>query len=324
MIYDLGNTKVQTVGDVHLGKVFKTGVPLDRRGEREEMIWKQFEVELQPQPGVDHVVQVGDILDKHRVDINVVLLAAEVIEKAAKANPNVRFWFLRGNHDVSRDWDKVSSFELLDRLLVDRCKNVMFIHNPRVWPTSDGFLGFAPFDPFETAAQNVERLPVGCAAIFGHWDHLSFGGDDHNLIPIAELQARTKLAVSGHDHVARKYSAGGMDTHITGSIQPFTFGEDPEQRMYLTMTLQELVDTDPATLRDRCVRILLQPGESLPTDVDCLQLVGKRLGAEDDDVTVAFEDGLNVMALFNQSLAGIGDADVVASIRNRFEELQHG
>ena len=31
------------IGDVHLGRKFRTGVPLDRRGELEELFFKEFD-----------------------------------------------------------------------------------------------------------------------------------------------------------------------------------------------------------------------------------------------------------------------------------------
>lgn len=43
---DLGEAKVKSLGDVHLGRRFTQGVPLHRRGEREALVLAQFAAEL--------------------------------------------------------------------------------------------------------------------------------------------------------------------------------------------------------------------------------------------------------------------------------------
>ena len=52
---------MKLIGDPHLGRVFKTNVPLDRRGEREVMMQNQFWDEIHSID--DLIVIVGDLFD---------------------------------------------------------------------------------------------------------------------------------------------------------------------------------------------------------------------------------------------------------------------
>ena len=45
-LFNLDGMTVNTIGDPHLGRSFKTGVPLHRLGDREAMVWKEFERQL--------------------------------------------------------------------------------------------------------------------------------------------------------------------------------------------------------------------------------------------------------------------------------------
>ena len=72
------------LGDPHLGRKFVTGVPLDRRGDREKMQMEQFEDEvIGIPPGRHFHVCMGDLFDKHTVDNKWVDFAYETYRQAA-------------------------------------------------------------------------------------------------------------------------------------------------------------------------------------------------------------------------------------------------
>lgn len=321
--------RVKVIGDVHLGRRFINGVPLHRRGERERSIMSQFAWELMNIDDVDYVVQVGDIFDKFIVPYEVIMFAYRSIAEAAIKRRAVEYVFLRGNHDAQRDLEKVSAFDILRELCSD-LENVTFVTKAPVH--ADG-IAFIPWSPIKTAKEMVEMLwglyGRKYDAIFGHWDIQSFGDDDHNLLPSDELAKMTKLVVTGHDHTPQEFwtAEDGLHVIVIGSMQPYAHGEESEEEqtlapMYVTMDLKGLEEASPEFLKGRCVRVLLQPGEVLPDDIDCLQLTAKRVGQEVEDISVDMGD-FDMDALFTNAFKDV-DADITTEFKTKFKELRHG
>lgn len=310
--------KVGFLGDVHLGRRFINGVPLHRRGEREAMVQSQFFEELNTD-GLDILIQPGDLFDKFRVELNTVVWAADRIRWAAKEHPETHYIFLAGNHDLSKDAEKISSFELVKRLLQD-VYNVTFVaQQPEA---HEGFL-LVPYNPFKDAAAVLAAPEAqgSFKAVVGHWDKVAVG-DQSNLLPIDELAKLTKLVISGHDHTPAEFGYhGDLKVIYTGSMQPYSHGEDPDQKIYMTMSLVQATSIYPELIKNKCVRVLLLDGEAAP-DLDCLQLTTKRLGSSEDDVTVDFEDGLNMEALFVECMTGI-DEDVTTNVKTKLNEVRN-
>lgn len=319
--YKLPNTdfKIGIIGDVHLGKRFEVGVPLNRRGERERMVLNQFRAELDQLDEVDCLVQVGDIFDKFRVPYEVIVETSDAIELRARRHLDKQIFIMRGNHDASRDLEKVSAFDILRKLLVHQ-NNVVFITDESVnkgaWNASKSAgasLGFAPWHPLKTARELVEELHP-CDVIFGHWDVIDFNNDNPNLIPIGALAERTKQVFTGHDHSRRELEFGDLKVTVTGSLQPYSHAEDPNGDLYVTMTKLAFDQMQhPEMLKNKCVRILLEEGETLPDDLDCLQLTAKRLNSiEDEEIEVELGD-FNMEALFTEAFKEQAITDDVAS-----------
>jgi predicted phosphodiesterase len=270
--------QVAVLGDPHLGRKFKTGVPLHRVGEREEMVWAQFEDTLKGNfsDEIHFHVNMGDLFDKFVVAPEVVLRAAQIYQEATSLIEGVIFVILEGNHDVSKDSARKSSFDLFARLVA---------HDPmikvvRKEPWACGGFGFVPYHPFRPTEELVADLPDGLTAVFGHWDIQDWGGT--NVIPTKLLaEKQIPLAVSGHDHVARKERRDGVDIIVTGSMQPYTHAEDKIGEWYVTTSLP--IEED---MTNKNVRVLLKEGETLPTDLECLSITAKRVTDEDEKVEV--------------------------------------
>jgi DNA repair exonuclease SbcCD nuclease subunit len=331
-LIDVAGTKIKVIGDAHLGRRFITGVPLHRRGDREKMVMAQFAAELLDVDEADLVVQVGDIFDKFFVPLDVIMATYEAIEYAAD-HYAIEFYFLRGNHDASRDLEKISAFDIL-RELCRRLSNVHFITDE---PTFVGFEGspcwiaFAPWHPVKTAVEmatrlidNPNRLGRGFDVVFAHYDIHSYGGDDSNLIPLEALSKITPLVVTGHDHLPREFEANGMKIIVTGSMQGYAHGEEAEEEMYWTFTREQMERVDVSLLKDKCVRVLLNPGETLPVDIDCFQLTGKRVGV-DEEVSLDVDMGtFDMDVLFRDAFAHEGvDPEITAEMTAKFKELRH-
>lgn len=265
--------KFVTMGDPHLGRHFKTGVPLHRKGEREEMVWADFQQGIEgATPGI-HVC-MGDLFDKAVVAPEVVIRAAQIYRNG---NPKTTYFILRGNHDASKDTRRKSSFDLF-KLLVADLPNVIVVEETVV----QGQMAFIPYDPFLTAEDQVAELPECVDLVFMHHDYQDWGGD--YVIPTQSLFAQgITRVVNGHDHLARVETRHGVTVTMTGSLQPFTHAEDPAGDWYVTVTLAELAEMD---VTNKNVRVLLSEGETLPADLDCLSLTAKRVTEDEEGLEV--------------------------------------
>ena len=301
---------VDWLGDPHLGRKFETGVPLHRKGDRERMQWEQFKTSLLVTKADVHVT-MGDLFDKFIVPPEVVLRAVDIYRRASEQNPNTIYVVLRGNHDVSRNTEKASSFDLFEAFLRE---------DNNIWVISDApqayeNMLFIPYDPFNY--DHLEGYLNGSIdTVFSHFDIVDFGG--HNVIP-TETFARhgVKTAINGHDHSRRKLVRHDVEIHVTGSMQPYSHAEDADGSLYVTCTLEELGSLD---VKDRNVRVLLQPGETLPADLDCLSLTAKRLGLVDDTtatVDTSEFDAVDLDAMLCAALAGLS---IAATVVNHFRE----
>ena len=112
------NYNIQTVGDPHLGRIFRTGVSTSNFGIREKLVLKDFESLLNPEEEsqINFVVVMGDLFDKFIVKPSVVNNAVKLIESAVKQNPHIHYFIIPGNHDLSKDKTKVSSYHLFNKI----------------------------------------------------------------------------------------------------------------------------------------------------------------------------------------------------------------
>lgn len=107
MIITHSGRTIDLLGDAHLGKPFIHGVPLHRRGDREKMVWADFERSVSQTPADFHI-NLGDLLDRPIVPYDVIVRAPRTYIRAAEREPETQFLILQGNHDVSRDLDTLS------------------------------------------------------------------------------------------------------------------------------------------------------------------------------------------------------------------------
>jgi DNA repair exonuclease SbcCD nuclease subunit len=180
--------------------------------------------------------------------------------------------------------------------------------------------GFFPWHPFITAREMVEKIDQPLIAAFGHWDKDDFGQNKDNLIPIEVLSKITTLAVSGHIHLPEEFEQDGVKVIMTGSMQPYNFGEDRNGDFYVTLTLDEIKDQD---FSNKCVRIRLRSGEELPTNIDCLQLVATRF-TEDKKQSMAVEFGEFDMKKVFEDVCSEEDVkeDIMKEVWSKYEEMR--
>jgi len=314
MFHTLTNGNViHLIGDPHFGRKFLNGVALHRRGEREQMQAWQFNdlmINITNADGIKAkaVVMMGDLFDQFKVDNNTLLTVYDLIAKAAWTHEDVTFFMIQGNHDVTRDTESTSSFDVLERMLIHR-PNVVFIKEPTQYTIngdagrpSDLLLLF-PYDAFSTSnelALGEIDLLFGrkVSAAFGHWDVEDFGGNNANLIPAAVLAPYCDYIFTGHVHTPKLWvlkKDGSQypqisEPHVTvvvvGSMQPYSHGEDPNNNLYVTLPLETITQRllkDPTEFHHKCVRVLLKKGEEIPTDLDVMQISFKYVDEDEKE-----------------------------------------
>lgn len=281
MLIDGGCRKTWLIGDPHLGKRFEVGVPLHRRGEREAHQMALFVEELAT-PNVDMVVMVGDLFDHPYVGYAIVKETADAVLAAAHARPNVTFIMMAGNHDLPRNITQVGAFHAFDRMVSGRFPNLLVLFKPTI--VSD--VAFMPWEWGRTTKDQVNDFHrASVRKVIVHQDLKSFGKDDH-LVPVTELVETFGDAIEiygGHYHEPGVYRVEGRDVHCTGSLEPYSHGEDSAGSRYVTLSRDDLLAADPAEFRDKCVRVLLRPGEDVP-EIDALAITHERVrGTGQDD-----------------------------------------
>jgi DNA repair exonuclease SbcCD nuclease subunit len=331
LLYNFDGVKVEVLGDPHLGKRFVSGVPLHRRGEREQMMWHDFQNSIILTEADVHVC-MGDLFDNFVVDPTTMVTAAQFYQAAAMRNTNTHYFILMGNHDMSRDKDKFSSFRVFKEM-VTFFDNIHVVLLPQQWEFKGQHFAFFPYDPFINSydmmaeciktwkGKKIDRF----AAIFGHWDLDEFGEMPHNLFPHELATTITDQAFTGHIHLPDIREYGALELVVVGSMQPYNHSEDPDRLLYVSLTMDMLKAMDPTTLKDKCVRIVLAPNEDAPESLDCLQYTTKRMDApdEDEDLTVELED-FDFLAIIRNELGlqGVTDPSVTSFIETEFQRLR--
>jgi len=334
-IHKISGLTVNVCGDVHLGRTFRTGVPLHRLGDREEMVWEEFEQQLNVE--ADITVIMGDLFDKFVVPPEVVLRAYDLLTTAADNGREIII--LRGNHDASRDSNKKSSFDLL-RELTWPVEGILVAERAGYHQTGSTVFLFCGWSPDVSAHDDVSFLqenkwgePV--AAAFGHWDITQHGEDTHNLIP---LDALANLGVgkvfTGHIHKAEAFTRNGMEIHVVGSMQPYAHGEEPDGSMlYMTLTpeqVEDMLEGDEDIFADSNVRILLIDGAEYPREFNCLSRTFKRTlsgvaKVDEEGNPVAAYDTFDLRTMISTTLTEFGVSEALQSRINTTltEKLSH-
>ena len=315
-VIEIAGHKFKLIGDPHLGRVFKTGVPTHRLGDRERLVEEQFYAEISDRTSVP-VIIMGDLFDKYSVPESLVLWAADKLNEAARWK---EIYVLRGNHDLSRDEEKRGSFDVLERL----CPKMVFVKGVWEIQLENGYLALFGYDAFKSATELANQLTVNCnyLAAFGHYD-LTSHGSDFNLVP-TEVFAALKIPTvyTGHIHRAQTIERHGVTVHAVGSMQPYAHGEQAEDDLlYQTLTLDEFNARNPEDFLDVNLRILLKGDEVFDTQLDCLSLVFKHIAdAEAEPLEVAY-DSFNSDNILTECLDGVS-ANLADWIRTRLGELK--
>lgn len=312
-------TNLKLLGDPHLGRVFLAGVPLHRRGEREAMVWKDFEKSFRSMKDIKVHVCMGDLFDKSFVPYGVILRAAQIYKAAARKFPDTTFVILKGNHDWLRDLTAPSAFDVFAELVfgvknIHVVDNMSFIHGRLfiAWvPTAD-----------EGRYDDLDQWKGNVTEAFGHWDIMDLADGNINLIPTKKLaEIGIKKIYNGHIHKPKTFTRDGVEVVLTGSMQPYAHGEEINDDLYITFPSLEDLETTELDLRHRVVRVVLSEGETVSDDLDCLHLTIVRSSESDsDDVGDVDLGDFDMESVFVKSMS---EAGVSKSITSRLLDKYH-
>lgn len=289
--------KILFIGDPHLGRRFVTGVPSHRIGDREAFMYSQFSRLLNTayDPLITKIVITGDLLDKFIVSPTVILDTFNILNQV---DEDVDVFIIPGNHDLSKDTSKTSSFQLLTHLISSKCSSIKVIqksesHTIHYNSCKDILnLYFDCYNPFSdcTVEEDLKSMSETSTIIsVGHWDSLSIL--DKGYTPHQDILTYSNLVISGHEHTYREYTypfdKSKTKVLFAGSMQPYSHAEDPDQDIYLTVKEKDLIKYDLSKdFMYKCLRIECGPYYVLPETVECFALTYKVIVEEKDDIEI--------------------------------------
>lgn len=321
----VNNFKIQTIGDPHLGRQFKTSVPKDKLGLRELQVEKQF-LDLLGSDA-DVIVIMGDLFDKTTVANAVVLFAIEALEQAALQFKDVTYIVLAGNHDLVKDKSKKSSFDiLLNYFESSPLDNLHIVVEPFVFymcPRTS--LVLVPYTVFDKKDLPLPHFPDHSYISFGHWDVQDFDQISDtvkytsNLIP-SYIKEASDIIVTGHEHLPKYVKTDKYELYVTGSMQPYAFGEQLDQEsLYCVHSLDTVnlnLKKDINFYSSSNLRIICNTDDVLSSSISCLSLSYKFIKEVEvvKDTTTDMSNSslqpLSFSSLLYQELSVDGDIDL--------------
>lgn len=294
--------KLSVVTDTHFGRTFKEGIPLDRRGEYEQKIYSDFEKFL-TEDDSRIVIHAGDLFESPYVSNEVLMRVCKILETYTA--PLTHYYFIAGNHDLPKDdcMTECSSFYILSKLL-EGYSNIHFLMSPRV--VEDDVL-LVPYSHFSDVNDDLSRMINSKVNyVIGHFD---------DPVP-QDLSYFSGKKLSGHFHKKHLTQDG---TLFIGSFYPIAFGEESDNSVMETMTLEEYNKRTDDELKDKRIRLLLKEGEELPTEHNCLQLIGKKEKTEEINLEVEETESFDFYDLFLDCLK---DSNIKEELLNRYYKLK--
>lgn len=230
---------IKFIGDCHLGKIFRTGVPSSKYNLREEQIFKDFEYHMDQGKNCLFTVIVGDLFNSFKVSNEVLLKAYNTLCKYInKESYTSTIIIIPGNHDLSKDSTKISSYFLLKEMLentFDKYAQEKFkILYSDSYLTSKNNLSFYfdCYNPFYEEEENTFDLDIKNPLLsVGHWDDPRFNS---GYRPCPDLISKSEIIVSGHIHTPQEFNIKNTKFIYTGSLQPYSHSEDYNDNLYVT------------------------------------------------------------------------------------------
>lgn len=236
---------VTVLNDWHIGAVRTGGTTPATAYQLRQDLLSQFEEQLY---AIDTDLMVlGDLFDGPNISMADLLRTFEVLSDWLTRN-NKCLDLVNGNHDLSKDASRLSSFELLCKLLVSvHGDRVMHIEQPTMTPHGYIIPHLPNQDLFNLA---MEKVPP-CRALFVHcnYDNQFAVESDHSL-NLSKAQAEAapvEYIIFAHEHQGRTELGGKVV--IIGNQVPSSvsdcLGRQPKSRLVVGERLEFHQTWDP-------------------------------------------------------------------------------
>ena len=331
-VLTFNGVKIGIIGDVHIGKTFRTGVPKNRLGERESMILSQLTDLLDRD--VDYTILVGDLFDKVRVSNSDLYNLISIVDHAVISKPETTFAIINGNHDMPKEVGRISSFQLFQKyferashsnlkiISKHNLENIIKIPEKKVLLYLSHYNAFSSLDEeldndLLLTQDDLDNYSYRIA--FGHWETIDFGSD-HFIdrdVPSIVLQ-QFNAVITGHEHRPKLTIVEHVPVLTSGSMQPYAYGEElpDEKDFYVTITseaIKERLKKDPTAFAKSYVKILVESTEDLVEPFDCLGRTYKNVSTKQKDVEeedfVVHTEPLSFQKSLLQLLADVSQAN---------------
>lgn len=334
--------RIQVIGDCHLGRKFINGVPKNRLNDRENMVFSKFENILNQKDRINLYAIVGDLFDKTVITNECLNRTIDVIKNSALRNKDSNYFIINGNHDEVKDKSRISSFSLLKRYFTESIKlNNLNIINEYTAPVRvskiDSLLYFSHYDPFTSndvvdprLVQSLKTSKESLKIIFGHFDIEDFDNNTkYNSTLISDFQYENfNLIITGHIHKPTSFTLKNTHVVVSGSLQPFAFGEEIKEddglyQTILVSSCNELLSQNIDIFKDSNVRLLYKRDEPFPPNFECLSRTYKLIEDSSSSVSTIDVDIKNIVSFKDMVLSSLSnyksvDVRFVTSLEESF------
>lgn len=226
------------LNDWHLGAVRSAGTTPATAYQLRQDLLTQFEEQLY---AIDTDLMIlGDLFDGPNISMADLLRAFEVLSDWL-ARTTKRLYLVNGNHDLSKDASRLSSFELLCKLLVNvHGRLVVHIEQPTTTPHGHVIPHLANQDLFDLALQQVP--PGRCLFVHCNYDNQFAVESDHslNLSKEAAEALPVEYIVFAHEHQGRTELGGKVvviGNQVPSSVSD-CLGRQPKSRLVVGEKLE--------------------------------------------------------------------------------------
>jgi len=202
--------KALVVNDLHLGVSRVGGTTAESAATLREYLQENFKRLLEL---ADDVLVNGDLFDSYSIPTLDLLQAYETVSEWLDAKPVRRIVMVPGNHDLSKNSQDLSSFELMSRLLQSRYSERVQYLQGAGW-AREGVYVISHVTNQEIFDLELGRIPEGAKYLMIHSNLDSkFAADAEHSLNLDRSQAKDITArgitiVMGHEHQGREIMKG--------------------------------------------------------------------------------------------------------------------
>lgn len=211
--------KPYVINDLHIGTQRITGTTMQSQLALREYLLREYGACLNKAD--DALIVLGDLFDNHSIPMSDVLAAYDLTADWLKRTGH-KLWLVAGNHDLSTNSLKVSSFQFFAQVLVRTFpEQVSYVEGScRIGKSLHIISHVTNQDLFDMELDNVGEARY--LLLHANYDNNFAKEADHSLNLSAERAASLKVGTVffAHEHYGRKAKAGDVEIFVAGNQFP--------------------------------------------------------------------------------------------------------